>query len=84
MFPITFEINVNGRNVGLHRAEAELERAMVEDISKKMQEKGRRIRCTKHGQTARITTKGRRLKQLSFEVSGCCDELVERVKSALN
>lgn len=81
MFDLEFKIN--GRKVRPDQMEKELEKAMFADIKKEMADKVRRIRCPKHGQAARVTPRGHSIKQLSWSVEGCCDELIDRVKKAI-
>jgi hypothetical protein len=39
--------------------------------------------CSEHAQRPKVKVKGRNLDSLSFEVSGCCDQLIEAVKKKL-
>jgi hypothetical protein len=41
------------------------------------------IRCAEHGQAPKIKIKGRNIDNLSFDVSGCCDSLINKVEAKL-
>ena len=41
------------------------------------------IRCPEHNKSANIKGKGRSLDKLKFEVSGCCEKLINKVKLKL-
>ena len=41
------------------------------------------VRCPKHGKTATVSKVRKTPKGFSFELSGCCDDLVSRAQAAL-
>jgi hypothetical protein len=41
------------------------------------------VRCPKHGKTATVSKVRKTPKGFSFELSGCCDDLVARAQTAL-
>jgi hypothetical protein len=81
MFELSFEINgkkVNPDNTGDAITDAALQ-VFRDSITKTVGS----IRCPEHGESAKIIGKGRDVDSLSFCVSGCCEELNERVKKEL-
>ena len=81
MIDISFEINgkkVSPRNVG-----DAFESAVLESIQDSVSKTVGTVHCPKHGKKPKIKVKGRNLDSLSFEVSGCCDSLIEEVKTKL-
>ena len=81
MIDISFEINgkkVSPRNVG-----DALESAMLQSIQDSISKAVGSAHCPEHGQKPKIKAKGRNLDLLKFEVSGCCDNLIEEVKRKL-
>lgn len=81
MIDISFEINgrkVSPRNMG-NAVESALLQSVQESISKAVGS----ARCPEHGQKPKIKVKGRKLDSLSFEVSGCCEQMIETVKKKL-
>ncbi len=55
----------------------------ADELQKAIMEKVRTIRCPDHGKYAKIVAKGRSPKNMNFEVSGCCDKLIETVQNNL-
>jgi hypothetical protein len=81
MLDISFEINgkkVSPRNVG-----NALESALLHSVQESITKSVGSARCPAHGQKPKIKVKGRNLDSLSFEVSGCCDQLIETVRRKL-
>lgn len=81
MIDISFEIN--GRKVSPRNVGNTLESAMLQTVQDSIAKAVRSARCPEHGQKPRISVKGRNLDSLKFEVSGCCDSLIEEVKRKL-
>ncbi len=81
MIDISFEIN--GRKVNLNSVADAFERAVFEGITTSINDSVGSLRCSIHGSAPRITCKGRNLNSLSFEVSGCCQELMDTVRTRL-
>ncbi len=81
MFELSFEINgkrVSPDGTGNSRTDAALQ-VFRDSITKTVGS----ICCPEHGESAKIIGKGRDVDSLSFCVSGCCEELNERVKKEL-
>jgi len=81
MIDISFEIN--GRKVSPRNVEDALESAMLQSIQNSISKAVGSARCPEHGQKPKIKVKGRNLDSLQFEVSGCCDSLIDEVKRKL-
>lgn len=78
------DLKLNGRSVRPNQLGRELEKAMAKDFEDSVKKTVSRVRCRTHGQCARVTVKrGGSLKGMSFEVSGCCDELTDEVRRRL-
>jgi hypothetical protein len=54
----------------------------LEAAKNEMKSKIERIRCPKHGQSARVTV-AKTSQGLDLKLSGCCDELIQTVEKAL-
>jgi len=81
MIDISFEINgkkLSPRNVG-----NTIERALLQSVQNEISRSVGSIRCPEHGRKPTIKAKGRSIDSLRFEVSGCCDGLIKRVKRKL-
>lgn len=79
MANICFEINgkkVNPNNIG-----NALEAAVLENVASQIEQKVGSIRCSEHHQSPKIVGKGKSLNNLSFEVSGCCEDVMNKVKA---
>lgn len=81
MIDISFEIS--GRKVSPRNVGGALESAMLQSIQDSISKAVGSARCPEHGQKLKIKVKGRNLDSLKFEVSGCCDRLIDEVKRNL-
>ncbi len=81
MIDISFEIN--GRKVNPNIVADAFERAVLEGKTTSINDSVGSLRCSMHGSSPRITCKGRNLNNLSFEVSGCCQQLMNTVRTRL-
>ena len=79
MFNISFEIN--GRKTDPRNIANVLEAAALKQVELSIRNSVGSLLCREHGQAPRILVKGNGLKNLSFEVSGCCESLIGEVKS---
>lgn len=82
MLDITLKID--GRDCRLDQIGKELEKAAMADLKEQIQREVSRIRCPIHGQVARVRASGQGIDRLSWEIDGCCDDLVERVKKVFD
>jgi len=81
MIDISFEIG--GKKVSPNNIQNALESAMVSEITNSIKKSVQGITCPDHGGRPKLKVKGRNLKKLSVEVSGCCDKLTDRVQQKL-
>jgi len=81
MIDISFEIN--GRKMSPRNVGNMLESAMLQSVQDSISKAIGSARCSEHGQKPKIKVKGRNLDSLKFEVSGCCDNLIEEVRRKL-
>lgn len=81
MIDISFQIN--GRKVSPQNAGDALESAMLQSIQDSISKTVGSARCPEHGQKPKIKVKGPNLDSLTFEVSGCCDRLIDEVNRKL-
>lgn len=77
-------IEINGRKVNSSNMKNALEKALISDLTDSLKKSTWGIRCASHGEIPKLKVKGNNLDNLSIEVNGCCDALIERVKSVLN
>lgn len=82
MIDIQFEIN--GRKVDPRRVAYELERALLSEVVDSIQSDIRGVRCPTHHREPEVVCRGRSIDRLRIEVSGCCDDLVERAVARLS
>jgi hypothetical protein len=78
---ISFEIN--GRKVSPGNMGNALESTVLKSVQESIIKSVGSAQCPEHGQRPKVKVKGRNLDSLSFEVSGCCDQLIETVKKKL-
>ena len=81
MFDISCEIN--GRRVNPNNIANALEAAILNELIASVRRSIGSIVCKEHRKSPSISIKGRNINSLSFEVSGCCDQLANDVKSRL-
>ena len=81
MFEIKFQ--VGGRTVNPKNMKDALEGAILESVQSSIRKSVGSVRCSEHGASPKVLVKGRNLDSLEFEVSGCCDTLIEQVKRKL-
>lgn len=78
MFDLSFKLN--GRTVPTHRIADELTRDVKQKAMNLVEQRVNSIRCPVHNQYARVTPSGG---GGSYEVSGCCEQLIARVRTEL-
>lgn len=81
MIDISFELN--GKEVNPNNFGNALESIVLDSVSDSIQKSIGSLSCTEHHKKAKILVKGKNLKNLSFEVSGCCDNLMNEVQHRL-
>lgn len=81
MVDVSFEIN--GRKVSPNGTGDALEAAIMQSVGDSIKKSVGSVRCPEHGASPKIMCKGRNLSNLSFEVSGCCQKLMDSVKARL-
>lgn len=81
MIDISFEIN--GRKVSPNSASDAFEKAVLAGITSSIRSSVGTIRCAAHGSSPKVTCKGPNLDSLLFEVSGCCQEVMNTVRERL-
>ena len=77
MIEVTFEIN--GKRIDPNNLQDALERAVLQSVQEFVRTRLRAIRCPEHGEAPRVICKGRSIDDLSFEVTGCCQSLIDAV-----
>lgn len=81
MIDVTFEIG--GRKVSPNRFGDELERAVLKQVSNNVKRSLSAVCCPRHGRQPKVTIKGRRIDNLSWEVQGCCQQLIDKALAKL-
>ncbi len=61
----------------------DLEKAVFQAAAEAFTKTVRSMRCPTHGEGAKVIAKGRNTDTLNFQISGCCEELIEAVKAKL-
>ena len=75
MIDITFEIG--GRKVNPNRTGDELEKAILSEVAANVKKALSSVTCPEHGQRPKVIVKGKDINNLSWEVEGCCQKLVD-------
>ena len=80
---IHIDFVVGGEKVSTNQLGSALERAVLDQVKERIQKAVGNAICPEHGSRASIIAEGTSLNDLSFNISGCCDKLVEIVKLKL-
>ena len=59
------------------------ERELLEDVKKQITEQLRNVRCPDHHQRPTVRPKGTGTK-MEWEITGCCEKVIELAQRALN
>lgn len=81
MIDVSFEIN--GRKVNPNQFGDEIEKAIFQEIIDGMKKTLNSVRCSEHGQRPAVKVKGRDFRNLSFEVKGCCQSIIDKATEKL-
>ena len=82
MIDVSFEIG--GRKVRPNQMADALEEAVLANLSESISKSLRSVHCAEHGERPKVKCKGRKLDNLTFEISGCCENLIEQAKNRLS
>lgn len=78
---IKFEIG--GKRVDPKNIANALEQAVLKQVSEGVVKSLNSVRCAEHNQTPNVTVKGLSLDKLSFEITGCCQALIDAATAKL-
>ncbi len=81
MVNITYEIG--GRKVSLDGFVKGIEKAVLENATDQIVKALSSVRCKEHGQQPEVIVKGETINNLSFEVKGCCQKLIDQALEKL-
>lgn len=80
---IDIKFNIGGRSVNPKNMKGAIEGAILQGVQDSIKKSVGSARCPEHGSSPKVVVKGRNLDNLSFEVSGCCESLIDNVKKKL-
>lgn len=83
MFDVDISFKLNGRKVNPNNMKDELEKAIFKDITGQIKKKLQSVSCKEHRGKPKVTVKGQSMKNLTFEVSGCCQMLIDEATAKL-
>lgn len=81
---VEIEFILRGRAMKIDEVEDLRERAVLKQIERSITERIGETRCAKHGASPRLTATGPRADALTFDVSGCCQDLLTKTAAALS
>ena len=82
MFDISFEIN--GRKVRPNQLANTLEQAVFKNVADSVAKSLRHVRCPVHHDRPKVKCVGRNIQNLKFEISGCCQDLIDQATRKLH
>ena len=74
---------LRGRQVAVDEVEDLRERAVLKQIEQSIRDRVGGLRCPDHDASPRLTATGSRADAMEFELSGCCQELMDRTTTSL-
>lgn len=75
MIDVTFEIG--GRKVSPNKLGDELQKVILTEVASKVKKALSSLTCPDHHRRPKVTIKGRDINNLSWEVQGCCQKLID-------
>lgn len=60
-----------------------LYKSIIESVARNAEEQIRSVYCEEHGQYPEVTLIASNESTIRFEISGCCDDLIERAQEAV-
>lgn len=81
---IDIKFQIGGRTVKPRNMKGAIEGAILESVQDSIKKSVGSVRCSEHGSSPKVLVKGRNFDNLSFEVSGCCEALIDKVKKKLS
>lgn len=81
MIDVTFEIG--GRRVSPNRFGDEIEKAILTKAATNVKKALNSVTCPEHGQRPKVTLTGMDINNLSCDVEGCCQKLVDTAMKKL-
>lgn len=80
---ISVDFKLNGKKVNPNNIGDLISKSIFEVISKDIKQKLSSVRCPEHNQYPKITVEGKSIDKLSFNIGGCCDNLIELTKNKI-
>ncbi len=81
MVDVSFELN--GRKVNPNNIGNALESAVLKSVSDSIKKSVGSLHCNEHNQQAKVLVKGKNIDNLSFTISGCCDNFINKVTNKI-
>ena len=82
MIEIVFVLR--GRTVNLNEVDDVRERAVLEQIERSIVDRVGALHCPEHDAFPKLTATGNRADDLEFDLSGCCQDLLEKTATCLS
>lgn len=80
---ITISFEINGKRVRPDELGDALNAAILSGIHDSIVKAVGDIRCINHNECPCILIKGHNLDELTFDISGCCEDVIRQVEQAL-
>lgn len=84
MLEIPFAFEIGGKSIHPADLENEQDKQQLQTIVNSVIDRVEDMRCEEHKETPRFLLYGDTIDDLSLEVHGCCEKLVEQVNARLN
>ena len=74
---LTIEFEINGEKFGIKEVKDPAQREILLSAYSHIVSRLAKVTCPVHGEAPKVTAKGDSAENLTLEVSGCCDRLVD-------
>jgi hypothetical protein len=81
---VDISFKIKGKRVQPDNMTDVLDIIFLKFVGEKINDSVALIRCNKHGREPSVLVKGQDLDNLEYEVSGCCEDLINKAKKTLN
>lgn len=81
MIKVTFKID--GKEVRPDQIADTLEKSIVKSITQNIVKELSSVYCSEHGRYPEVTVIGKTLDKLSFQIHGCCQDIIDRATNKL-
>ncbi len=81
---VEVEFVIRGQKITPDETQNHLERSIMIEVERSLRQRVGSLRCPEHDAAPKITASGTSAEELEFNLSGCCQRLVDQTVEALS